>query len=216
VRLALFLRASGLIELEYTLFNLLQAEIDTNSSNNEDWWHGNLNMFLTEVSETGYRIVSSEGVFYPIINYNYYEKYKSSLTDDMRSYIEIMVMESNNPPAEDGGLVIGWDELIKRALTQEAFINSYPESLKIDGIKELHKRYVRFALFGLDNTPLFDFETKTLDEEIKEIYKEAININEDSKFIDTLEEYLNLLEKNDDLETDEVLTFRKNKLENIF
>jgi len=47
------------------------------------------------------------------------KKYSEYVTEDVKEYINIMAEESNNPPAKDAALVVGWDEVLKRALNQE-------------------------------------------------------------------------------------------------
>jgi len=74
-----------------------------------------------------------------------------------------MAEESNNPPAKDAALVVGWDEVLKRALNQEKFIKRYEDSAKVGKVKELYRKYLTFTLFGLNNTPLFEYNSKVMD-----------------------------------------------------
>ena len=46
-----------------------------------------------------------------------------------------MVRESSNPPAKDAALIIGWDELIERALFQEKFLLDFPYSIRVPEVK---------------------------------------------------------------------------------
>ena len=172
-----------------------------------------LKELLTETKETGYKVETAEGMFFPIINYKFYEKYSSYVTDDMADYIAIMVMESNKVPAKDGALVIGWDEVIKRALSQEKFIEKYPESLKVNDMKELYNKYVRFIFFGLNNTPLFDYDSKVMVDEAKGIYIEAVENNKDSNLMKHLGGFLDILEKYNYKITEESNEYRKNTVE---
>jgi len=53
-------------------------------------------------------------MFFPVIDYEVYKKYSEYVTEDVKEYINIMAEESNNPPAKDAALVVGWDEVLKR------------------------------------------------------------------------------------------------------
>lgn len=154
-------------------------------------------------------------MFFPVIDYGYYQRYSTHVTYDMREYIKIMSVESNRVPAKDAALVIGWNEILKRALTQEKFINQYPDSVKINDIKELYKKYLTFTLFGLNNTPLFDYDSKEMVTEAKNVYQKVVDNNENSIFIETLQEYLDLLKANNYRLTEEVDKYRKSIVENL-
>jgi len=126
-----------------------------------------------------------------------------------------MAIESTNVPAKDGALVIGWDDVLDRALNQERFINQYPDSVKINEVKQLYKKYVGFSLFGLNNTPLFSYDSKTMENDAKSIYMEAIVRNNNSKIMEILQEFLNIIEQDNYRLTDESETYRENVLESI-
>lgn len=172
-------------------------------------------MLLKETKDSGYKVETAEGMFFPIINYEFYKKYSAFVTMDIARYIDIMAIESENMPAKDGALVIGWDEIVKRALNQEEFINTHNNSLKIDEIKSLYRNYVMYALFGLNNTPLFSYDTKIMSNNAKNAYLDAVETNTTDGFIMILRGYLNLLEENDYKLTDEVEDYRKGILENL-
>ncbi len=45
--------------------------------------------------DSGYKLIYEEGMFYPIIDYEFYKKYSNNVTDDIREYINVMAVESN-------------------------------------------------------------------------------------------------------------------------
>ncbi|HHW30603.1 MAG TPA: hypothetical protein GXX20_02845 [Clostridiaceae bacterium] len=168
-----------------------------------------LRELLTETLESGYKVETAEGMFFPVINYEFYKKYSDYVTSDIKEYIDIMAIESSNPPAKDAALVISWEEILNRALTQEKFIIKNESSIRIQDIKNLYNKYMTFTLFGLNNTPLFTYDTKAMDPEAKEVYLRAVEKVEESNFLKTLKEYVELLKKNNYKLTDEVEQFRK-------
>lgn len=199
--------------LQKKMYKIYNSDTDINIVDNiED---KELKALLTEVRDTGYRVETAEGTFFPIINYEFYKKYNSYVTSDMKDYIDIMTIESNEVPAKDGALIIGWDEVVKRALSQEKFIDQYSDSVKINDIKQLYKKYVTFTLFGLNNTPLFSQDSKVMVDDAKSTYINSIENGENSNLIETLREFLDILKKDDYRLTEEAKEYREEAAENI-
>ncbi|MFW5649110.1 MAG: hypothetical protein ACOCG5_08485 [Candidatus Alkaliphilus sp. MAG34] len=174
-----------------------------------------LNKLLAETKNMGYRVETVEGMFFPIIDYRFYEKYNCYVTEDMKAYIEIMSIESTEIPARDAGLAVSWDELIDRAIRQEGFITEYPDSIQIDKTKKIFSNYINFIFYGLDNTPLFNHGDNSIRDNAKKAYLETIKSESDSKLIETLADFVNVLEQNDYKLTGDVNDFRKNAVERI-
>lgn len=128
---------------------------DVDAVNDEE-----LKQLLIQTKAAGYKVDTAEGMFYPIIDYQRYLDYSSQVTPDIKAYIDIMAVESNEPSARDAALVIAWDEVLTRALNQEKFINTYADSAKLADVQKLYERYVQFVLFGTNNTPLFTYDEK--------------------------------------------------------
>jgi hypothetical protein len=174
-----------------------------------------LKKLLTDMRDEGFKFEMAEGYFFPVINYEFYKKYSSYATDDIKDYVDIMAVESNNVPAKDAGLLISWDEILTRAKSHESFIKKYENSEKVDDVKQLFKKYVYFALYGTDNTPLFSYDKKVMVPDAKTSYTSAAANSEGSEFMKMIAEYVEVLEKNGYKLTNEVENFRKNALESV-
>lgn len=174
-----------------------------------------LNELLAETKNKGYKIETAEGLFFPIIDYKLYKKYNYYVTKDMGTYIDIMSVESAEIPAKDAALVISWDELIARAVRQEDFITKYPNSVKVDKVKKLFSNYVNYIFYGLDNTPLFSYENNSINDNAKKDYLENIKSESDSKLIETIADFIDVLEQNNYKLTEDVYNFRENAVENL-
>jgi len=109
----------------------IQEKINTES----DIKDAELEELLVKTKNSGYKVETSEGFFFPIIDYEFYKKFSSYVTPDMKDYIDIMAEESNKVPAKDAAFMIGWDDVIKRAMNQEQFINNHNDSVKINEVK---------------------------------------------------------------------------------
>ena len=164
---------------------------------------------LLETINNGFKVETAEGFFFPVIDYTFYQKYHSAITPDLAAYLELMAVESEKTPVKDAALMIGWDEILNRADRQEQFIREYSFSTQIGPARQLSKRYVNFALFGCNNTPLFSYDTKRMRPEAKQAYEEHVWNEEKGNFSALIKEYLSVLEENDYCLTVEVDAFRK-------
>lgn len=170
---------------------------------------------LAKTKNSGYKVETAEGFFFPIIDYGFYKNFSTQVTPDMKDYIDIMAEESGKVPAKDAALVISWDEVLKRALSQEKFISTHKDSKKINEIKQLYKKYITFTFYGLDNTPLFSYDTKTLNPKVKDIYSKAVENAGSSKFLKTLDGFLDLVKNNNYKLTEEVEKYRENMIKQL-
>ncbi|MDR0266622.1 hypothetical protein [Paenibacillus sp.] len=161
--------------------------------------------------DSGYRLETSEGMFYLVLDYPRFQKVRPFMTDDIKSYIDIMTTETKKTFANDAALSIGWTEVTKRALSQEVFLKSFPSSSRAVQVKLLYKQYLNTSLYGLNNTPLFDYDTKKVDAKAKAAFEAAISKGNPSKssYLKTLKDFLDVLQKNHDTLTPEVEKYRK-------
>lgn len=167
-----------------------------------------LKELITKTKNSGYKVETAEGTYFPVIDYEFYKQFKPHVTADIQDYIDLMAVESNQVPAKDAALVISWDEIIQRALNQEKFINTHSDSVKLNDIRQLYQKYVTFILYGCNNTPLFRYDTKTIDPEAREAYLNAVANNGSSALIKTLEAYMQVIIINDYKLTDQVAQHR--------
>ena len=170
---------------------------------------------LTETAEHGYKIETAEGMYFPVIDYEKYKSCSPYVTADFREYIELMAVESNKTPIKDAALMIGWDEIIKRALAQEKFLTAYKDSQKTAEVTQLYKNYVTFLLLGANNTPLFSYDSQVMKAEAKAAYLSALQNQPESALLKTLAEYMDLLAANDYKLTAEVQKYRQETLAKI-
>ncbi|OMF61665.1 hypothetical protein MKY66_03940 [Paenibacillus sp. FSL R5-0766] len=154
-----------------------------------------LRALLQQARDSGYRLVMLEGSLYPIMNYMSFQKYISYVKPDIKQYINIMAVETSNLAADDGALVIGYQEILNRALKQERFLNEYPKSNRVQQVKNLMNNYTLYTFYGLNNTPLFDYETNKMTANAQKGYKAVLqrNSSEDSAFLTKLEKFMDIV-----------------------
>lgn len=170
---------------------------------------------LVDTVNNGYKVETAEGFYFPVIDYAVYQKYSEQLPPDLVAYFEIMKVESDETPIKDAALVISWSEIFQRALRQEEFLKQYPNSSQFKAVKTLLKRYLTFALYGANNTPLFSYDTRQMNPEAKEAFLQLSLDEEQGAFSHLIKGYLEVLERSQYRLTSEVDVYR-NKAEARF
>ncbi|MDD4169851.1 MAG: hypothetical protein PHD36_06310 [Desulfotomaculaceae bacterium] len=173
-----------------------------------------LKKMLEEVRDTGYRVRSAEGMYFPVIDYQFYQKYYDYLTEDIKNYYMLMATESNTPPAVDAALVISPDEILMRILAQENYLKIYPGSAKLKDIEELYLRYVNFYLFGLNNTPAFANNPRVLRKDFQFSYNN-FDTTTGGKFAAAFSGYREILKDANYILTDKVAQERQKVIEQV-
>ncbi len=169
-----------------------------------------LKELLLDTEAAGYKVETAEGSFFPVIDYERYRVFQSHTTDDMKAYIDIMALESNKPSVKDAGLIITWSEVVERSRSMEKFLRDHPDSVKKDDMRNLFNGYKYISFRGIDNAPLFAYGDKTIVPEVKEAYLKALEGGtQDSEYLQTMQEFLDVVERNDGKQTEEVETFQE-------
>lgn len=193
-------------EIQNTIIEALKPEFDLENLKSDKIENEEVKALLKETENLVYKVETAEGMFFPIIDYGFYKKYSVYVTEEMKDYIAIMAVESDKVPAKDAALVISWDELFERLINQEKFLDEHKDSVKFEEVKSLHKKYMTFAIYGLNNTPLFDYENNKMNDEAKAAYEKVIA--KENKFSQTLKEYYELIKNNGFKLTEEVKSYR--------
>ncbi|WP_160715157.1 hypothetical protein [Chitinophaga solisilvae] len=97
----------------------------------------------------GYTELRTEPAFYTGL-------FKSSLPADYNSFLQLQADEDTVLYSADAGLVISFNQVGKRVLNWEKFLDTYPGSIFTAAARELYAGYTLDYLFGEDNTPAFD------------------------------------------------------------
>ncbi|MCM3260687.1 hypothetical protein M3664_23120 [Paenibacillus lautus] len=170
-----------------------------------------LRKVLINLRDSGYRLYTTEGVIFPIIDYTTLKPYKPYINKDIQAYIDIMVVESEKPAVSDAALVIPWSEVIDRGLTQEAFISAHPKSNRTADVK-LKLRFTELSLYyGYNNTPLFKYEDNLLDPEVRQAFDKVLKDSDavsKSALLKKLKSWSDVLESNNDKLNQEVERYR--------
>ena len=198
-------------DIQKKLGSIWKTNFDINAAiSTED---ADLKALLEETRDGGYKVETAEGTYFPIMDYGAYRGFSQFVTVDIKEYIDLMAVESDKVPAKDASLVIGWDEVLTRAVNQERFLADYPDSKRLEKVRELYSKYLTFAFLGIDNTPAFDRDSKVMVSGLKEAYGKFLTSNTDQRLGQRFRNYVELLEKNNYKLTKEVEDYRKTAME---
>lgn len=174
-----------------------------------------LHILLVTAGDSGYKLDTAEGSYFPVIDYAAYRKYKPYVMSDIREYITLMSAESDLPYAKDNGLVIAWTEVAERALRAEQFTRNFPKSNRVLAAKQLYVRYEASTFYGLNNTPLFHYDNQEMDLEAQKAYAGLLSVkgnNDNSPFLQKLEGFMKLLKENGYTLDDKVEQYRSKEV----
>jgi len=159
---------------------------------------------IAPVLSMGYKIETTEGMYYPIVDYNILYTYEDYVTQGVKQYLQLKKRESDIMAYSDAAVVVPWSELGKRLLMAEAVLDAtLPELMEKNLIEDFKWTMMSFTL-GTNNTPVFAYDDKTIvDTEMLESFKELAEIGGPiSRGI--MKPYLKVLEEENYTGTDKV------------
>jgi hypothetical protein len=154
--------------------------------------------------DLGYKVETSEGMYYPILDYSVLYKYEDQVTSGVKKYLRLMKRQSDIMAYSDAAVIVPWSELGERLLMAEELQSEYlPKTMKKRVEEEFEWAFMTFV-FGTNNTPVFDFENNSIsDPEVISAFKEvAKNGGNTAKSI--MVPYLKVLDEEDYKGTDRV------------
>ncbi|UQZ32196.1 hypothetical protein C2I18_00690 [Paenibacillus sp. PK3_47] len=169
---------------------------------------------LQDLTAMDYKLETDGRLFYPVIQYKSFKVFKPYISKDLQTYMDLMAAESEEPSAVNGTLRIDWYQVLERAVQYEAFLKNYQNSNRTAAIKESFRTAKMYVFYGTQNTPLFDNTTKLMSEAAAIAYENSLSEAgpeeiEASPLLTQLDEFLILLEKNGDKNTQAVTDFLK-------
>ncbi|KGE17180.1 hypothetical protein [Paenibacillus wynnii] len=172
----------------------------------------NIRSVLIELRDKGYKIETSEGMYYPVMHYEGFKVFKPYIQKDIAAYIDIMAKESNKPSLFDAAIVISWEELIARSLEKEVFIKKYPKSNRMASIQI--NLSVSYLFYGSSNTPAYGYDKPTrIDPDLRKAYDSALSKGtKDSDILKMIDGLVKLLDKTNNVLTADVEQYIQDQL----
>lgn len=110
----------------------------------------------------------------------YYEIFKNVVTDDYRAYLKNEAFDNLKLYSADGGLVIPLEELSQRIINWENFLTKHSKSKLFVKSREQFKEYLMDYLFGMENTPSFEYDTNLVISQNKNEFERFVKNNKNS------------------------------------
>lgn len=150
---------------------------------------------VENLMENKYKLETEEGLFYPVVDYEKIKEYDDYVSDEVKDYIHLKAVDSNKKMASDGSLIISHDELANRTIEVEKYIEKYAGGAYHEEVKEMYKNKLDAYLSGLPNTPIYDYNTNKIHEDILKNYIETGNSGDTvTSFI--VSKYVNVIREN--------------------
>lgn len=188
------------IDKENELMNIAGSEFFYPKDKIKDIKNEKLKEEVTNLYGSMYKLVNIEGGFYPIIDYAKLKAY-TNISDEWKDYLAIKAMDSDNPPLVDAGLRITFDELGDRILKTENYLNKYIDGQRQEEMIQNYKNKLSVYLKGSDNTPIADYSSKKIFDDILASYEKTSNVENHitgvtlQKYIEAIKENKNIIDK---------------------
>ena len=153
--------------------------------------------FTTEFNRIGLRIYQSEGAYYIESDSAWFSKeFADSLPEAWQKFLKQSIYEEKNRFLDDAAVIVPWDDLRKRVVFWEKFLDDYPDFVEKSAVKKYISLYISTYLRGSDNSPIYDWETRVLRPEVKKSYENFIKLNGDSKYYDMVKSQYAIIKSN--------------------
>ena len=192
----------------YNDYEKLYQKLEIGKADNE------VKSFKKSLEICGMELATSEGTFYVDETYYYlYKLFKNKVSPQLDEFLSMRSMELRQGYSDDAVLTISYDELYDRIINWEDFQIKNPDFFLKQEVEDNLKLYLSTMLTGIDNTPVFDYDTQILLPEIKNIYEKVIAKNDNRKSTEIITKYYNLLKEKEFKQNDDIDRFMKeNKL----
>lgn len=147
-----------------------------------------------------------------IQTYQLVYKYTDYTSDEVKSYLELLKLESQDVYTDGENLNIGLEELLKRALTAERHLKDYSIGKTNKRVYDLYEAYIYGAVLGSGNQYIYAKEgSSIINDEVLKAYNEIIDKDNSSYTSKILAQYIDELNKdNGDLNGGNVIYFYDN------
>jgi hypothetical protein len=133
-----------------------------------------LRKMVLHAMEGGYKLETTEGYVFPVVDYAALAALADGASSAMKDYLSIMASESKHKSTSDGGLVITRGELVKRIIATETYAKQYRDAPEHGKVEQKFVNYLYLYLVGLDNNPIFNFDTFQVLPEVKNDFEQTV------------------------------------------
>lgn len=160
---------------------------------------------LIESISLGYKLTSSEGMYYYLIDYQKFVDFLGdNLTNEYEDYLKILALNTNEPFMIDGSLVISMEKLAERILQVESFRFVYPYSNLMEEVNNIYLNYMNVYFYGDSHDPNYDRDSLKIKEEVVQEFERAIEKYSYTNFAHIIRTFMNELKANNYIVDDSI------------
>ncbi|HKC66731.1 MAG TPA: hypothetical protein VKG26_00740 [Bacteroidia bacterium] len=183
-----------------TIFNQLLKDTTTTE----------LTCLKKNLATCGIGVYSTEGnPYFDVLPDYFYESFKGRVPAWTEAYLSIRKDELKQGFTEDAGLLISYDELYNRIKRWEVYIAKYPNAIYKDEASSFCDMYMSVLVTGIDNSRIFDFDSKKLLPEIKTLYEKIKTDDTTLASTKLIAAYYNFLARHNFTDNDSIELFTK-------
>jgi hypothetical protein len=148
----------------------------------------------TKLKANGYRFIEVEGS--PVVSQDriiLIKWFYPSVSITMRKYLDEVNKENAEGLEDDGGLTIPVTLLSDRTVWWEQFSTEHPRFVFAHEAQFQKQIYFTYLLTGMDNTPMIDYETKTISKDFKDAYDHLLTTYPNSETAKLVKPYYDAL-----------------------
>jgi predicted small lipoprotein YifL len=166
-----------------------------------------LKALLYDIALGGFKIVDAEGTFMVIVDYDALKTFNEYIEDELKTYIDIMSLMYSDPVAIDASIMVNPEELEKRIIQMEDYIKTYDDPRRTEIMTSLYLGYMMVYMSGTDNTPIFDYDSGTMNADMFKTFEKAAATHKDTIFGKVMSKYVQILKQESFTNTEKVQDF---------
>lgn len=171
-----------------------------------------LKTHLVDHIKLGYKLHSSEGIYYYLIDYQkFVDTLGENLSNEYKDYLKLLAFDTNRPYKSDGRLTISMDNLAERILFAESFKMIYPYSEFVPKVHYLYDCYIYAYFYGDSHVPSFD-DNLVMKNEVLQEFERSIEKYQYTNFADIIRGFMENLKTNNNIINDEIRVKLNNRL----
>ena len=150
----------------------------------------------------------AEGDAYVSSNPDYIQSLSRKASKLSQKFLSAYAEESRNDCCDDAALVIPVKEQFNRVLSWGSLSEKSAGTEFEEMSTSRYKSYLSFICSGLDNTPVFDYDTKKYNEEYRASMDAFIKSNPEAKATAEFKKFVELLDAGNSMMTPEIEAFQ--------
>jgi Bacterial SH3 domain len=138
--------------------------------------------FFKKLAVNGLWVSQAEGAFFVVPDPAAVAKHVAmKCTNAMRDYLAQVAKETKFPTAEDNGLIVNPKEVAERMLFWENFAQKNERFVLRNECENDFRDNLTMLIFGLNNSPAFDYDSKELQPEFRDAYEWLVREHSSSR-----------------------------------